>query len=169
MLERFRKTKIEGQENSGYQRTIIPDWMGYPRSDYSRYDPYGEERWSPERKSIHALEGAGRKGWDYDQNRTYGSVYGNHAGHSQINEMPNHKGKGPRNYRRSDERIQEDIHDRLSRDWSLDSSDIEVSVKEGVVHLHGKVTDRSVKYRIEDITESVAGVRDIENKIRIAK
>lgn len=169
MLERFRKTKIPGQEHSGYQRTIIPDWMGYPRSDYSRYDPYGEEKWSPERKSIHALEGAGRKGWDQEQNRAYGSVYGNRAGQSQPDEMRNHKGKGPRNYRRSDERIQEDIHDRLARDWSLDTSDIEVNVKEGVVHLEGSVKERSVKYRIEDITESIAGVKDIENKIRIAR
>jgi len=166
MIERFRRTRNTGEENSGYHKNVIPDWMGYPHSDYSRYDPFGVEKWSPERKSIHALEGAGRKGWDYDQNRAYGFVYRNHASNTKTRD---HRGRGPRNYVRSDERILEDIHDRLSCDWSMDTSDVEVNVNEGVVQLNGEVKDQSIKYRIEDIAESIAGVKDIENKIRLTK
>src|SRR5690606_19937537 len=36
----------------------------------------------------------------------------------------NHRGKGPRNYTRSDDRIKEDINDRLSDDPFIDASDI---------------------------------------------
>jgi osmotically-inducible protein OsmY len=37
-------------------------------------------------------------------------------------------GRGPRGYRRSDERIREDINDRLTDDWYIDASDVEVIV-----------------------------------------
>lgn len=39
-----------------------------------------------------------------------------------------HKGKGPKGYQRSDERIKEDVCDRLSDDDYLDASDIDVQV-----------------------------------------
>jgi hypothetical protein len=162
MLDIFRRKRNQDNPRS---REVIPDPMGYPRSDFSRYDPYGEERWSPERKSIHALEGAGRKGWDYEQNRGYGLVYGQ----TTPSRDRNHKGKGPRNYHRSDELIMEDIHDRIAADWNMDALDVDIKVEKGVVHLAGQVRDRSSRDRIEDITEAVRGVKSIENKIRIEK
>lgn len=164
MLDIFRRKR---NQDSPRPREVIPDPMGYPHSDFSRYDPYGEERWSPERKSIHALEGAGRKGWDFEQNKAYGLVYGQNT--SLYREGRNHHGKGPKNYQRSDERILEDIYERIAADWNLDVHDVDIKVEAGVVHLAGEVRDRSFRHRIEDITEAVRGVTSIENKIRIKK
>ncbi|WP_276372581.1 BON domain-containing protein [Chryseolinea sp. H1M3-3] len=78
-----------------------------------------------------------------------------------------HKGKGPRGYSRSDERIKEDINDRLSDDVFVDATDIEVSVNQGEVILTGSVNDRSSKRRAEDIADGVSGVKNVENRIRV--
>lgn len=79
----------------------------------------------------------------------------------------NYRGRGPRNYVRSDERIREDINDRLSDDPDIDASDIEVSVSSGEVTLDGKVTERFAKRHAEDIAESVTGVRHVQNNLRV--
>jgi osmotically-inducible protein OsmY len=78
-----------------------------------------------------------------------------------------HRGKGPRGYSRSDDRIKEDINDRLSDNPYIDASDVEVSVTNGEVVLSGKVADRHDKRRAEDIAEGVSGVRNVENRIRV--
>lgn len=78
-----------------------------------------------------------------------------------------HRGKGPRGYSRSDDRIKEDVNDRLSDNPYIDASDVEVSVTNGEVVLSGKVTDRHDKRRAEDIAEGVSGVRNVENRIRV--
>src|SRR5262249_60892996 len=59
-------------------------------------------------------------------------------------------GRGPRGYHRSDERIREDVNDRLTDDWYIDASDIEVSVNNGMVTLSGRVNSREEKRRAED-------------------
>ena len=42
-----------------------------------------------------------------------------------------HRGRGPKGYSRSDDRIREDVSDRLSDDHMIDASDIEIEVKGG--------------------------------------
>ncbi len=80
-----------------------------------------------------------------------------------------HKGKGPKNYTRSDDRIREDINDRLSDDPWVDASEIDVTVTNGEVTLTGTVNDRSDKRRAEDLAEAVSGVKNVENRIRVEK
>jgi len=77
------------------------------------------------------------------------------------------RGRGPKNYRRSDERIKEDINDRLSDDHFLDASDVEVTVSNTEVTLTGSVNSRTDKRRAEDIAEEVSGVTNVENRIRV--
>ena len=81
----------------------------------------------------------------------------------------NFRGRGPKAYRRSDERIREDINDRLTDHAYLDASDIEVMVKEGEVTLTGKVLDRTDKRLAEDVAESVSGVKHVQNNLRTDK
>lgn len=76
------------------------------------------------------------------------------------------RGKGPKSYRRSDERIREDVNERLSEGY-LDASEIEVNVSEGLVTLTGTVNSRTDKRRAEDITEDVSGVKNVENRLRV--
>jgi hypothetical protein len=72
-----------------------------------------------------------------------------------------HRGRGPRGYKRSDDRIREDVNDRLSDDPLLDASGIDVVVKDSVVTLNGTVNDRIDRRRAEDIALMVPGVKDV--------
>jgi osmotically-inducible protein OsmY len=78
----------------------------------------------------------------------------------------NHRGKGPKGYQRSDERIREDVSDRLSDDDRVDASDIEIDVNNCEVVLKGSVNTRDEKRRAEDLAESVSGVKNVENRLR---
>lgn len=78
-----------------------------------------------------------------------------------------HRGRGPRNYTRSDERIREDVSDRLADDHHLDASDIEVSVSGGEVTLHGTVDSRFAKRNAEDLADSCSGVMHVQNNLRV--
>ena len=79
-----------------------------------------------------------------------------------------HVGKGPRGYTRSDDRIREDVCDRLTDDPYVDATDIEVAVAAGEVTLSGLVRRRADKRRAEDIADHVSGVRDVNNRLRVA-
>jgi hypothetical protein len=76
---------------------------------------------------------------------------------------PAHVGGG-----RSDARIREDVCERLWRESRVDVSEVAVQVNDGVVTLEGAVPERSMKHAIEDIVASCGGVRDVENRIRVA-
>jgi len=78
-----------------------------------------------------------------------------------------HKGKGPKGYQRSAERIKEDVCERLSDDALLDASDINVEVSGAEVILSGTVDSRQDKRRAEDIATAVSGVADVLNQLRI--
>jgi osmotically-inducible protein OsmY len=77
-----------------------------------------------------------------------------------------HRGRGPSGYRRSDERIREDVSDRLADDSWLDASEIQVQVKDGEVTLIGVVHDRNDKRHAEDLAERVSGVAHVQNNLR---
>lgn len=77
-----------------------------------------------------------------------------------------HRGRGPKSYVRSDERIREDVNDRLTEDVWVDASEIEVSVAEGEVTLSGTVEDRRSKRRAEDVADDVTGVKHVQNNLR---
>jgi hypothetical protein len=54
------------------------------------------------------------------------------------------------------------------RDPWLDASEISVRVEDGVVRLDGAVDERRSKHRAEDLVAGVMGVREVENRLRIA-
>lgn len=78
-----------------------------------------------------------------------------------------HRGRGPRDYVRSDERISDDVHDVLTDDPHVDASDVRVTVRDGEVTLDGEVSSRFEKRRAEDCADSVSGVRHTQNNLRI--
>lgn len=78
-----------------------------------------------------------------------------------------HRGRGPKNYRRPDERIHEDLCERLTEDAFVDASNIEVTVKEGEVVLAGSVETRGMRHRAEDIADMVPGVGHVQNNLRV--
>jgi hypothetical protein len=126
-------------------------------------------------------QGRGRRGPDF--RRAYDAQ---NASHLPTGEMPTergygsgydrtawwnvpgpHAGRGPRGYQRSNERIQEDIYERLTVHGQIDATDVEVRVDNGEVTLTGQVSDRRAKRLAEDVAESVNGVRDVHNELRL--
>jgi osmotically-inducible protein OsmY len=78
-----------------------------------------------------------------------------------------HRGRGPKGYSRSDDRIREDVNDRLTDDWKVDASSIEVTVEGGEVTLTGEVESREAKRHAEDCVENVSGVTHVQNNLRV--
>ena len=76
---------------------------------------------------------------------------------------------GPKGYQRSDERLREDISERLMEAQYIDSSDVTVEVAGAKVVLDGTVPERRMKHAIEDLVDACPGVQDIENKVRIRR
>ncbi|GLC91153.1 hypothetical protein Tamer19_05610 [Cupriavidus sp. TA19] len=88
---------------------------------------------------------------DADRNRGGGTSGGKRA--------------GPKGYQRSDERIREDVCERLI-ECRYPVHDVEVNVAAGVVTLTGSVRDRGLKYRIEEIVDDTFGVKEVDNRLR---
>lgn len=84
-------------------------------------------------------------------------------------ERGSYYGKGPRGWKRSDERICEDVNEALYRSYDVDASDIEVAVLEGVVTLTGSVKNRKEKREAEFCAEAVSGVVDVRNEIQLQR
>ena len=80
-----------------------------------------------------------------------------------------HTGRGPQGYRRSDERIKEDVCERLTQHGQIDASGMQIDVKDCEVTLRGSVSDRRTKRMAEDVAEGVAGVRDVRNELRVGQ
>lgn len=79
------------------------------------------------------------------------------------------RGRGPKGYLRSDERIREDVCDRLTDDSLVDASDVEVAVMGSEVTLSGTVQSREERRRAEDCAERVLGVAHVQNNLRISR
>ena len=135
---------------------------GREYSSYSgRYDKNYEGSW----------ERDNRDWWDRTRDEV-ASWFGDEEAERRRNmdhRQGGHRGHGPKNYRRSDSRIEEDINDRLSDDGWVDASNVEVRVNEGEVTLEGNAPDRFSKRRAEDIAEAVSGVRNVENRIKVTQ
>ena len=89
------------------------------------------------------------------------------ADRNYMDVMQSQRGKGPRNYKRSDDRIKEAVCDMLCDNADIDASNIDVEVKDRVVVLSGSVTDKHTKRLTEDVVSNIAGVMDVENRIQV--
>ena len=87
----------------------------------------------------------------------------------QQQQQGSHIGKGPKGYRRSDDRILEDVNETLAQHSEIDASEIEVKVSSGEVTLTGTVNDRQSKRLAEDVVERCSGVLDVRNEIRVQR
>jgi osmotically-inducible protein OsmY len=78
-------------------------------------------------------------------------------------------GRGPKGYQRSDERIKEQLSDRLMDDDDVDASEISIEVQSGEVTLTGTVSSREEKRAAEEIAEQSPGVREVQNLLRVSQ
>lgn len=93
--------------------------------------------------------------------------YGLVGGYDSSRRRNGFSGRGPLNYKRSDQEDQEDVNDRLTEHWGLDASDIVVQVKNQEVWLQGKVDSRRARRIAEELAESVSGVKDVKNDLHV--
>lgn len=77
------------------------------------------------------------------------------------------RGKGPKGYKRTDERIAEEVNDVLTENDSLDATEVQVSVRDGEVTLTGTVDNRFERRLAEDLADSVSGVQHVQNNLRV--
>ncbi len=115
--------------------------------------------------------GGGGSGLEYGRQRFgqhRGSTFIGQRGGSQEGSQFRNVGRGPKGYKRSDERICEDVSDRLS-DGTIDASEITVNVQNGEVTLAGTVESRHTKFLAENMADSVPGVKDVHNQLRVVK
>jgi len=153
---------------SGGRGSREPEYERYStRENFGAGEPYYGRGYEPRYGSFRedyprGYRGAGMENW-YGAG-TYG-VTG--YGASRERAAGTFAGRGPKGYRRSDERIREDVNDRLTWNAELDASDIEVRVIEGEVTLSGVVDDRRAKRLAEDLVEDVFGVEDVHNQLKI--
>ena len=160
---------------SGYMSEHVGDDLG--RRDYNQNpnegNLYGQRYGSKQGGNPDHYRQPRNVGYVSEEDYDRGSpLYGEHMGYGRSSgnarqEQGLYKGKGPRNYRRSDDRIQDNINERLTDDPLVDASEVEVAVQDGEVILSGTVDDRVAKRRAEDIAESVSGVTNVENRIRV--
>ena len=122
--------------------------------------------------------GAGFVGGRSESSGTPGYEPGGWTGQERYGRSPSmgrsamggpYAGRGPRGYQRSDERIREDVCERMSDCGELDATDIEVRVSNAEVTLQGMVRDRHDKRLAEDLVDEVAGVREVHNQIRVSQ
>lgn len=164
---RYDEGRFSGQGTQSSMRRAGRS-PGYGRADYG----YGarEEARGSSRGNYGRDENEDRSWWDRTTDEVsswFGDEEAERRRERDRNVSGNYRGKGPRNYSRSDERIKEDINDRLSDDPFVDATDIEVEVAKGDVTLIGTVDHRSTKRRAEDLVESVSGVKNVENRLRV--
>jgi hypothetical protein len=162
-----------------YQPGFAGPGRGWPMEMGRRF---AEQRWGG-RGAPSSYWGQGRGDWEvlpgepeiWDEGPYGGEGYGG-WGRERMGPMgmfPEtmtrgpHFGRGPRGYQRSDSRIEEDVNDRLTRHPMLDASDIEVRVAGGEVKLSGMVDSRHAKRLAEDILDTVSGVKDVSNQLRV--
>ncbi|MGQ4274723.1 BON domain-containing protein [Terrihabitans sp. B22-R8] len=130
---------------------------GYGRAD-SGYDQ-DRSRYSQPRPEERGF-------WDRASDEV-SSWFGDEEAERRRREDARHQGVGPKGYRRSDERIREDISDRLTEDPYINASEIEVNVEGGEVTLTGHVDSRNARRRAEDIAERISAVTHVQNNLRV--
>ena len=151
----------------GYSEGLTGDYpqrYNYP-TGFRSNERYGER----ERGRDYDYDREGARGWWDRASDEVASWFGDEEAERRrrMDDRREHRGRGPKGYRRSDERIKEDVNDRLSDDYYLDASEIEVSVQNTEVTLTGTVNNRNDKRRAEDLAESVSGVTNVENRLRV--
>jgi len=181
--ERFHRDRGRDEE---YSRPIDDEeeyvrpadrrhWRGhdyYADDEFERGRNYGDYEQTrprdlrPEHRERFLRRGEG----DERSSRYIGSGAGAWRGGQGWNDERSgpYAGRGPKGYHRSDGRIHEDVCERLTEHPSIDASDIEVNVSNGDVTLTGQVESRAVKHLTEVMVETVSGVKDVHNQLRIA-
>lgn len=155
------------------------------RSDYGRQEQFRfnegrDDRWTRpgnferyDRDNRNRYDRAPRE--DIGYNADYSAAGGFDSSESDARqdrsgtfEMGGYFGKGPKGWKRSPERIKEDVSEALWRNPRVDASEIDVTIEnDNCVCLRGTVNSREAKREAENCVENLSGVEDVRNELRI--
>ncbi|NUS60443.1 MAG: BON domain-containing protein [Lysobacter sp.] len=168
------QSRSTGQDyRSGYETSSWDD----DELDFNtrRYEPFhvgtGMGLGPTGRTDLEFGQGYGRSSGYAIHQSGYGSRGGWDVGAHQRDwvgeQRHSYRGMGPQSYKRSDERIREDIFERLTDSHTIDARSILVDVNQGNVTLSGTVSERRMRYAAEDLVERIGGVANINNQLRV--
>ena len=159
----YGRGEDRGSYGTNYGSANYGSESRYGRGESSSQYNRPEDRWGRYDRDT------GERGWWDRASDEVASWFGDDEAQRrrQMDQRYEHRGRGPKGYKRSDERIKEDVNDRLTDDYRLDASEIDVQVNDGEVVLTGSVNSRNDKRRAEDIAESVSGVKNVECRLRV--
>ncbi len=133
----YEDARNRGSYGQGSFRTENNDQGNYG-SSYGRMSDErgGRQDWNRMGAPSYERGDSSRNWWDKTKDEVSG-WFGDEAAQRrrENDERQDHRGKGPKGYTRSDERIREDVNERLTDDGMIDASEIEVDVKNGEVLL----------------------------------
>jgi osmotically-inducible protein OsmY len=183
--ERFSRDQPDGREaGRDYYNRLNQDLRSGTgssssqyRSQFSQTSPYsqggstyGSYGRSGSTGSDSSRYGSSNYGSSYNSGSNWSNqsgTYGDNSGSYGSASRGQYVGKGPKNWRRSDDRVKEDVCEYLERSAMIDASDVDITVAEGVVTLTGTVPDRQMKRMCEDEIENLPGVKDVNNQLRV--
>lgn len=170
--QRYREDSGQG----GYQQSYDNRWNSPSQRDDWRTGWQGDGNNRHNRSQWYGNPGQQQSGMGGTYEGDFGAEY-SHQGYDRGNSgwtyteiwmIPGPmSGRGPEGYQRSDDRIKEDVSERLSHHGQLDASNIRVDVNDCEVTLEGNVGSRRAKRMAEDALEGISGVRDIHNRLRV--
>jgi hypothetical protein len=159
----YRDRNRYGRNPQPYRRSEQPYGMygsRFPESERG----YDQKRWDGRRDE--------RGWWDRTSDEVaswFGDEEAERRRRMDYRRDESYRGRGPKGYTRSDERITEDISDRLTDSDFLDASNIEINASGGDVTLMGTVETRYEKRLAESLAEDVSGVSNVENRLRVSR
>ena len=163
-----------GQPSYGFERgqQYGREYGSSGTSQYGRSE-YGDTGYGRPRADRYSQGtfGTERGGWNepYGEGQQYTSRgESEHGAGGRGMGQGQHRGKGPKGYQRSDERIREMLCERLHDDPDIDPSDVTITVTGGRITLEGTVDSRQTKNAIEDVAEQF-GVQDVQNNLRVQR
>jgi osmotically-inducible protein OsmY len=162
--DRFGGGKSEGDEADNRGMRGTGGEGGYSTLGGGVYPDEGSPDDTPsygdwQRHSTGASSGArGQEGLGTPGENTWGEEQGRRQTNS-----------GQRARRKSDESLRHEIREILTADPELEATDIEVEVEGGAVTLRGAVVDPDTRLLAEELVESLAGVREVHNRLRVER
>jgi hypothetical protein len=150
-----------GDERSGQERRAAPRASSEGSSD----DAPSHGEW--QRRNTGPNSGAEGQGLNKGLENTWGGEQfraerREEQGRRQAN-------SGPRGRRKSDESLRQEIREILNADPEVEATDIEVDVEGGAVTLRGTVVDSDARLLAEELVESLVGVREVHNRLRVER
>ncbi|MBC7714035.1 MAG: BON domain-containing protein [Rhizobacter sp.] len=169
--DRGLNRQASSSERFGYPSNMNA-WSGSERSFNSGKTPgrMGQSSWSAQDSDSDMSYDNSVGNNDWGSSQSYAShTSPSRSGSQSQSWSQSHFGKGPKGYKRSDDRIKEEVCETLARNPRIDASDIEVEVSDAMVTLSGTVDSKDIRRAAEMAIENLSGVDDVKNEIRVKK